>query len=49
MLQCDEMLERLKTTNNHATQNVLKREQSLIEYTLIFITPSSNPNSPHNN
>jgi hypothetical protein len=49
MLQCDEMLERLKTTNNRATQNVLKREQSFIEYTLIFITPSPTPNSPPNN
>jgi hypothetical protein len=35
MLQCDEILERLKTTNGHATQNVLKREQNLIDYTLI--------------
>jgi hypothetical protein len=27
MLQCDEILEHLKITNGHATQNVLKREQ----------------------
>jgi len=49
MLQCDEILERLKTTNNHATQNVLKKEQSFIEYTLKFMTPSPNLNSPPNN
>jgi hypothetical protein len=30
-LQCDEMLQHLKITNGHATKNVLKRRQSLID------------------
>jgi hypothetical protein len=30
-LQCHEMLQHLKVTNGHATRNVLKRRQSLID------------------
>ncbi len=30
-LQCDQMLKHLKATNGHATNNVLKRHQSLID------------------
>ncbi len=30
-LQCDQMLEHLKATNGHATRNILKRHQHLID------------------
>ncbi len=40
-LQCDVVLERLKSINGHASQNVLKRWQSLIDRTPI--TQSSSP------
>ncbi len=30
-LQCDKMLEHLKATNGHATKNILKRHQHLID------------------
>ncbi len=42
-LQCDEVLECLKATNLHATRNVLKRCQSLIDGAPIAKTPSSTP------
>jgi len=43
-LQCDQVLECLKATNGHATRNVLKRHQSLIDGAFIPIpkTPCSN-------
>jgi hypothetical protein len=43
-LQCDQMLKCLKATNGHATRNILKRCQSLINGPSIPIpkTPSSN-------
>jgi hypothetical protein len=37
-LQCDEMLQHLKVTNGHATRNVLKRCQSLIDGALMSTT-----------
>ncbi len=37
-LQCDEVLEYMKITNGHVTQNVLKRQQNIIERSHIFIT-----------
>ncbi len=36
-LQCDEILEYMKITNGHVTQNVLKRQQNIIEHSPIFI------------
>jgi hypothetical protein len=43
-LQYDEVLECLRATSGHATKNVLKRHQSLLYGSLVFIpsTPSSN-------
>jgi hypothetical protein len=43
-LQCDQVLERLKATNGHATRNVLKRSEILINGAFIPIpkTPGSN-------
>jgi hypothetical protein len=38
ILQLDEMLQHLKVTNGHATRNVLKRRQSLIDRALVFTT-----------
>jgi hypothetical protein len=42
--QCDQMLECLKVTNGHATRNILKKCQSLIDGPSIPIpkSPSSN-------
>ncbi len=42
-LQCDEMLERLKTTNGHAIWNVLNRWQIFIDYTHVSLTPFPKP------
>jgi hypothetical protein len=43
-LQCDEVLKRLKATNGHATNNVLKRCQSLLDRSL-----GSTPSTPSSN
>ncbi len=42
------MLERLRATNGHATKNILKRFQSLLYESFVFIpsTPSSNYDDP---
>lgn len=51
-LQCDVVLEWLKSTNGHASQNVLKRRQSFINHPPITLTlfwsPSPNYNPPLN-
>jgi hypothetical protein len=39
-LQCDQVLERLKATNGHATRNVLRKHQNLIMCLPILKTPS---------
>jgi len=46
-LQFDHVLTQLKTTNGHASRNVLKRCQSMIEGTSNPSSQSS-PNSTHN-
>jgi hypothetical protein len=43
-LQCDEVLKRLRATNGHATKNVLKRCQSLLDGSL-----GSTPSTPSSN
>jgi hypothetical protein len=45
-LQCDEILEYMKIINGHVPQNVLKKQQNIIECSPIFITPPPNFNLP---
>ncbi len=43
-LQCDQILECLKATNGHATRNVWKKHQSLIDGATIPILETSSSN-----
>lgn len=45
-LQCDEVLGYMKITYGHVTQNVLKKQQNIIECSPTFITPPPNFNLP---
>lgn len=47
-LQCVEVLESLKSINAHANHNVLKRQQSFIDHTLVTQILSHNPNNKSN-
>ncbi len=44
-LQCDEVLENIRATNGHATKNILKRCQSLLD--MSFVSTPSTPSSSY--